>query len=288
MLKMKNLKLTLLLLTSILIVSCSKTEVTKQDSSELESVSAAAVAGLFKKRVLIEDFTGTWCGNCTSVAYAIEKVYENPNNQAVTVAIHSGNDPYKFTEVGPLHEYIFPSGTIALPEARLNRTNKWIDPDTNIVKALNMRSNNCGLGLALKSGLNDNTISLEVKIKFAQNYDGLKLVVYLLEDKLIYKQTNYSSYFASQTIMVGNSRFIPNFEHNHVLRKSLTNLLGNSISENSIDGNTISRSFSLAVPANIANKNNISFAAFVVDNNNTVINSRDSYINENQVFEENR
>lgn len=262
------------------IFSCSKTEVTRQESGELESVNAPAIPGLFKKRVLIEDYTGTWCGNCAVVSYAIEKVYENPKNNSVTVAIHSGPDPFKYPDVAPLHNYIFPNGVVSLPEARLNRTIRWKDQDTNLLDPINLRSNNCGLGLAIKSSLIDNTISLDIKTKFAQNYSGLKLVVYLLEDKLIYKQTNYSNYFNAVNP-------IQNFEHNHVLRKSLTNILGDNIMENTIDGKTISKNFSITVPSNIADFNNIGFAAFIVDENNTVINVRGASINEIQILEEN-
>ena len=156
---MKNLKKISFALLIFSIFSCSETTVTRQESGELESANAPAIGGLFKKRVLIEDYTGTWCGNCAVVSYAIEKVYENPNNASVTVAIHSGNDPYKFLDVAPLHAYIFPSGTVALPEARLNRNIVWKDQDTNLLDPINLRSNNCGLGLAIQSKLIDSNIS---------------------------------------------------------------------------------------------------------------------------------
>ncbi len=277
---MKNLINLLALICSISIISCSDTEVTRQETSEIESLNAPAIAGLFKKRVLIEDFTGTWCGNCVSVLFALEKIYETPNNSAVTVAIHSGNDPFKFVGVQPLHEYIFPNGNVSLPEARLNRNIVWKDQDTNIAEPLNLRSNNCGLGLSIKSNLTNQNINLNVEAKFAQNYSGLKIVVYLLENKLRYKQTNYTQYYTNATTIL-------DFEHNHVLRKSITNLLGDQIEETIEEGKTINKNYSFAVPANVAVSNNISFVAFIVDSNNNVINVRESYINQSQVLEEN-
>ena len=90
---MKFFYVFLLAVCYFVIFSCSKTEVTRQESGELESVNASAIPGLFKKRVFIQDYIGTWCGNCAVVSYAIEKVYENPKNNSVTVAIHSGPDP---------------------------------------------------------------------------------------------------------------------------------------------------------------------------------------------------
>ena len=261
-------------------LSCSETIVTRQEAGELETPTAPAIAGLFKKRVLIEDYTGTWCGNCTGVLYAIEKVHENPNDASVVVAIHSGNDPFKYLDFAPLQNYIFNGGSAILPEVRLNRTTQWIDPDTNILKPINLRSSNCGVGLAIKSTLTNNNISLDILAKFAQNYSGLKLVVYIVENKLIYKQTNYTNYFNAVNP-------IQNFEHNHVMRKSLTNVLGDNITEITKDGTTLNKNFLFAVPANIANTSNIGFVAFIVDQNNTAINVRGANINENQLFEEN-
>ena len=121
---------------------------------------------------------------------------------------------------------------------------------------------------------------MDIKTKFAQNYSGLKLVVYLLEGKLIYKQTDYSNYFNAVNP-------IQNFEHNHVFRKSLTNILDYNIMENTVDCKTIIKFFLITIPLNIYEVNNVGFVAFIVDENNTVINVRGARINEIQILEEN-
>jgi hypothetical protein len=162
-----------------------------------DSVDAPANFWLFQKRVLIEDYTGTWCGNCTRVSYAINKVEEQTDNM-VAVAIHNGNDPYHFAGIQPLKDLISPNGDLELPQSRLNRTITWTYPETsNIQQALNLTSNNCGLGLALKSSVAEGTINLDVKVKLAQNYENVKLVVYVLENHLFYRQYNYTNYFGA-------------------------------------------------------------------------------------------
>ena len=122
-------------------------------------------------------------------------------------------------------------------------------------------------------------INLTVNVKFAQNYSNLRLVVYVLENHLIYRQTNYSNFY-------GAVNPIPAFEHNHVLRASLTNLLGNAL-ENTNYNQTVTTNFAIPIPATVSNAENISFVAFVVEENNNVLNVRAAEKNENQTFQEN-
>lgn len=260
--------------------SCSDTIIVKEVADS--SVSAPPVSGYFKKRVLIEDYTGTWCGNCTRVSHAIDLVNDQ-TDKAVTVAIHSGNDPYNFIGIAPLKNLILGTNSLALPVSRLNRVTKWTFPEpTNVKQAIDLTGNNSGLGLAINSSILDNNLNLSVKINFAQaDYQNLKLVVYLLEDKLIYRQFNYTSFYDAVNP-------IPNYEHNHVLRNSMTNILGDEITNNIAVNQVVNKIFSLPIPTNVANKDNMSFVAFVVDNENNVINARASKINENQLFEQNQ
>jgi thiol-disulfide isomerase/thioredoxin len=261
-------------------ISCSETVIVKDVADT--SVTAPPVSGYFKKHVLIEDYTGTWCGNCTRVAHAVDLVVDQ-TDKAVTVAIHNGNDPYSFDGIAPLKNLILPNSPLALPVSRLNRVTKWTFPEpTNIKEAIDLTGNNSGLGLAMNSSIANGNLNLDVKINFAQaNFTNLKLVVYLLEDKLIYRQFNYTNFYNAINP-------IPDFEHNHVLRNSLTNILGDTISENILVNQSITRNFNLQIPSNISNPNNISFVAFIVGEDNKVINARAAKANENQLFEQNQ
>ena len=263
--------------------SCSETNVVYPDIVIDETVDAPPVSGQFKKHVLVEDFTGTWCGNCTRISYSIEKVMEQ-TDKAVAVAIHNGIDPYHFAGIEPLRNQIYPNTSdFPLPTVRLNRTIAWTYPEvSNIQQVKNLTSNNCGLGLAMNSIIVNGLISLDVELKLAQNYSNIKVVVYLLENHLIYDQRNYTDYFGAE-----NNPTIHDFEHNHVLRTSMTNILGDPITEETLFGKTITKSYSLAIPSSVSNSENLSFVAFVVDENNTVINCRASEGNQNQTFEEN-
>lgn len=275
---MKTFKLLGLLSAFAIAVSCSDTNAIYAEIDVNDAVDAPAVSGQFNKRVLLEDYTGTWCGNCTRVSYGIEQVQEQ-TDRSVVVAIHNGNDPYHFAGFQPLKDMISPEYDLELPQARLNRKIVWTHPDTNAQDAINLTSNNCGLGVAMTSTVSGGNINLDVNVKFAQNFTGLKLVVYVLENHLLYTQTNYSNYYDAQ-------HYIPNFEHNHVLRSSLTHLLGDQMTGTTF-GETVSRNFTVPIPANVANADNISFVAIVTDADNNAINSRACELGESQAFEEN-
>jgi len=273
----------------LLVVSCQDTEIIENRPDG--SSTAPPISGYFKKNVLIEDYTGTWCGNCTRVAWAIEEA-KATSDKVVSVAIHNGNDPFHFQGIAPLKNLILPNSPLALPVSRLNRMIVWDFPETsNVQQALDLTSNNSTIGLAMSSTVANGNINLDVKIKCLDDYQNLKLVVYLLEDKLYFNQRNYYN------DLYNGVNPIPNFEHNHVLRASLTNIVGEAIT-GTVNGATLTRNFSIPIPtitppSNFPNApqitpENISFVAFVTrGEDNIVINAREAKANENQNFQEN-
>lgn len=230
----------------------------------------------FRKRMLIEDYTGTWCGYCPRVAWAIELVH-NQTEYAVPVAIHrpSSNeaspvyDPYNYPEAAQLENSLGGSG--GYPKGFLNRTIQWtsLEPD-HIDQAIGLtQGENPKLGLAMTSAISEGNISLDVNVMFGKNFtNNLRLVVYVLENGLVYEQHNYTSYYDGVDIL-------EDFDHNHVLRATLTNIMGDDIdSTQATTGNVFTRSFTAPIPANVANADNIEFVAFVIDETGKVVNVR--------------
>ncbi|MQP25511.1 Omp28-related outer membrane protein [Flavobacterium sp. LMO8] len=232
----------------------------------------------FNKRVLIEDFTGTWCGYCPRVAYAIDLVNQETND-AVVVAIHRGNDPYNFSAAGALESQI---GLTGYPTAMLNRTTEWNYPETattSINQAVNLTSGvNPKVGVAMTTTTSGSSASVQVNVKFGSNFSNLKLVVYALENNLIYDQTNYTSYY-------GGSSVISDFEHDHVLRAVLsTSILGETITGSTNLNDEFSKTFNYNIPGNV-NAANVRFVAVVLDSSKKALNSREAGANETQTFE---
>lgn len=240
----------------------------------------------FTKRVLIEDYTGTWCGFCPRLVVAIERVMEQTPN-AVAVAIHRSSsnpndanyDPFNFDS--SIVEAL-PGVPAGYPKGMLNRTIRWTPLEqNNVPQALGLtQGDNPKLGIAIAGTLQNNQLSIDVKAKFAQNFENLNLVVYVLENGLVYNQVNYTNFFGAQNP-------IPNFVHDHVLRACLTNLLGDPIpSTQTTTGATFSRTFQVPVPSNIVNTDKIEIVAFITNADNRALNVRKANLGENQEFEE--
>lgn len=250
------------------------------ESNSITVVVQQNQTGGFVKRVLIEDYTGTWCGYCPRVAYGIEKVQE-VTDKAVVAALHYGpndEDPYHYN----LSSLISQANVQGFPTGKLNRAIEWSYPEPSNVSQVTALTEgaNAKVGLAMNATVANGNITLAVKAKFNQDYTGLKMVVYALENGLHYNQQNYTTYYNGASV-------IQNFQHDHVLRLSMTDLLGESISSTStVNNGTFTKSFAIPVPANVANAANLEFVAFIMDANNKVINVRKVVSGENQAFEE--
>ncbi|MXN91446.1 Omp28-related outer membrane protein [Flavobacterium sp. Sd200] len=256
-------------------LSSESLEVSFGDGSELN----------FRKRLLIEDYTGTWCGYCPRVAHAINLVHTQ-SEDVVTVAIHrpSSNpssivyDPYNYDASALEATLNIPS----YPKGFLNRRIVWSNPEpNNIAQAIALTQGaNPKLGLALKPVVSNGNITVDVSAKFGQDFSNLKLVVYVLENGLIYEQHNYTTYFDGVDV-------IPDFEHNHVLRACLTPILGEEVPAAQTKLYDIyTKTFSIPAPANIANIANVEFVAFLLDQDGKAINVRKAAPGDVQEFEE--
>lgn len=232
----------------------------------------------FNKRVLIEDYTGTWCQYCPRVSYSINQV-RLQSNDAVVVAIHRGaSDPYNFSAASVLESMI---GLTGYPTAMLNRKTNWTYPENNnVAQVINLTNGtNPRIGLAMTNSVNsaNGNVTVQVNVKFGKNFSGLKLVVYALEDNLLYNQTNSTSFYGGVNPIAG-------FNHKDVLRAFLTtNILGDDILGTTTVNGVYTRSFVYNLGG--AQASNIHFAAFVVDSSGNALNSRDALTNEIQTFE---
>jgi thiol-disulfide isomerase/thioredoxin len=233
----------------------------------------------FNQNVLIEDYTGTWCGYCPRISHAIDLVNQQ-TSEAVVVAIHRGSsDPYNFP-AGVLEDLI---NLLGYPTAMLNRTTEWNNPEPNNVnQVINLTSGLADVGLAIGSSLDGFGMNINVKVKFGGQFShsSAKLVLYVLEDGLLFDQSNNTSYYGGSTV-------ISNFEHNHVLRASLSNLMGDQIpaTEYSED-NVYELNYTSAIPSNISVNENMTLVAFVTNEYNAALNVRVANFGETQIFEE--
>ena len=231
----------------------------------------------FKKRVLVEDYTGTWCGWCPRISYAIEKL-EEATDDAVIVAAHQG-DPMQFNKISSLMSAFSVNG---FPTGIVNREATWTYPQPDNVGQVTAKlAQKAYIGLAINSSLDGNNLSINAKVKMGYNYNTLKLAVYIVEDNLVYDQENYTSYYGGVSVL-------KDFKHHNVLRESLTNILGDQLpNENVGHDKLFERNFTYSIPP-AYNNSNIKIVAFVTPGSSkAVLNVRGAKIGDEQSIEQN-
>ncbi|AMA49417.1 MULTISPECIES: Omp28-related outer membrane protein [Flavobacterium] len=263
-------------LSVFLLLSCSKENATSEPISQTNiDNEVASTTSKFIKNALIEDYTGAWCGWCPRVSYSITKVKES-TTKVVSVAIHRGSsgggfDPYSYSGSLPAVIKSFPTGM-------LNRKIEWKTPQNSYInQVIDLTKDNADLGIAMNSIVDSGNINLDIKVISTKDHNDLKFVVYVVEDGLIFNQSNYTSFY-------GGGSVIKDFIHNDVLRECLTNIYGDALGE--IKANTLLvKKLNIPLPKNVKNVNKMKFVTMILNNNGESLNVREVAPNVNQTFE---
>ncbi len=238
-------------------------------------VTAVASGTGYKHNVLVEEYSGNWCGNCPRILYGVD-LLQQQTNKAIVVSTHLfGGDPFINSDGNNLAAQ---QGVSGVPNGFINRTISWNGPQyENVPQVINTIQASVPAGVAIKSTINNNNLSITVKVGYIQPLTGgAKLTVYLVEDKLYSTQRNYSAN------LYGGQSSISNFEYNGVLRKVISSLSGDVIGSS---GNSNEKTYSLALPSNITNIVNTRIVAFITNSAGTVVNVQQVKVGEEKMFE---
>ncbi len=236
-------------------------------------------------KVLVEDYTGTWCGWCWYMAESIDDALV-ASDDVVPVAIHNG-DPMVYANESALASEFGVSG---YPAGRINRIHEWNQSSqgNGIYYTFNQLQNYLdipvGLGLGIDSNISGSSVNVSVKVGYDITYsNNLKLVVYLLEDNLVYTGSAQYKYYTDSTPTESFSNFI----HKHVLWLSFTDDFGDIIPSSDTEaGDIYTVNLSKIIPDEVVDNNNLSIVAFVVnEDTNEVINVQKANIGVNQDFD---
>jgi len=247
-----------------------------------QSSFATAASNLkFEKNVLVEQYTGTWCGYCTRAIAQIDNLY-SLNKKIVHIALHL-SDQMTFS----MNSNLFSSfGFTGVPTVHTDRAATWNGSTTAIADM----QKPADAGLAINVTGSGTNINVVVQSKFGASFpDGVKLTVYMLEDGIVANQTNYYNTDPSHPFY-GKGNPVPNFVHNNVLIKIGTDMFGDLIPSVEVGaGKVYSRSFTFS---NISSDKfpKLKVAAFLTHNGGSkfkqVINSVVASVGENKNFVE--
>jgi len=226
------------------------------------------------RKVVLQEFTGVYCGYCPDGHVRAENLKSaNPGN-VVLINIHSGSfanvntgQPDLKTSVGNAIDPMTGMNILGYPAGDINRTNfgstltpsyaqqtvspwgmaqsrgTWSATATNSI--LNQSSY---VNVALQGSVDVTTrvLTVQVEVYYTANSPVAtnSLNVFLLENKVIGPQTNYGNPYWN----LSNYNQDGTYNHNHVLRASLTNNFGITIPTTTM-GTTYTTTLTYTVPA---------------------------------------
>ncbi len=229
------------------------------------------------QNVLLEDFTGQDCGNCP-IGHSIAKgLYESNPDRISLVAVHAGTLAAPFLPKYP-DDWRTPEGQYYLltqvgademPKARMNR-----NPDSHIAYSPGVwvARTNAALAetppvhLQIAANYNSENKHLNVHVNH-QWFQGLtgeyRLVILLNESHIIAPQLWYGN----------DPTYVPDYEHNHMMRTSVSGATGRVITNNPTLGSNATNSYTIDWNSNWLPEN-CEIVAFITEGENgRVLNS---------------
>lgn len=190
------------------------------------------VPATFTQKVLIEEFTGEWCGYCPDGALKLEAAVDQHPGLVFGAAIHDG-DPYEISSLNTTFQTTF--NVTGYPSGMVNRTPQGttVCLDRNFWQsfATSLLAGNPPCGLAMTSyTTGTDSFYVQVHAGFNTALTGNHyLTVYVIEDEIVSNgQANYYNN-DSNSPLYGLGNPIVGWKHNHVVRQVLTAPLGDPI-----------------------------------------------------------
>ena len=218
------------------------------DYSDTTSFISTGSPSNFTKKVLLEDFTGTWCPQCPPAAAAVANAV-NSNANIFGVGYHY-NDPMQIPETAFWTNHYnvtgFPTVYVNGPDNRWNYS--------SMSQVNNELSEEATLGLSVEAEIVGGKLDLELNIGFKSSpVEEVKLMIYLIEGTA-----------TSSSPQSGSSQGT-NYVHNDILREVYTDQLGDVIPpSNTLSGGIYTRTMTgLDIPENTTDFNDLKVVVFV-------------------------
>lgn len=238
----------------------------------------------YPRKVVMEEFTGTWCGWCPRGMAAINKLQHDFPEDFIAIAVHSG-DNFEAETYAPVlgtvagYPYAFINRTIeADPYHGLSQEDYGIKDLVESVKALPTEAQ---IGVSSKLSEDQKEIQITSYSKFNMSMpDASSYVIayVLLEDKLMGMQTNYySKSMSSQTGFTEANlpaELLPYYNSSSSFLATYNDVacdiydawgIEGSMSGAIQSGKAKEHSYTIPVTSNIKNLKNVSVVALLMD-----------------------
>lgn len=186
-------------------------------SSISRTLSTTGLAFLPTRHVMLEETTGTWCGNCPTGIYTIEKIAEDEAyaDRFHPISIHVGDDPMKVDN----YEYMFGIGAVA-PVMRVDRGQDAVmvgnldfkydpsNPNTAAAKIISHFDNLALADIHLQAAYDpsdDSRINVTTDIIPAVTLDGARYRVgYVLTENNVYNEDTKNARWRQANYLSGD------------------------------------------------------------------------------------
>lgn len=257
------------------------------------------------RKVLLEEFTGIYCGYCPDGHQKANAVHDADPNNVVLVNIHAGGyanvavgEPdFKTPEGTAINNMTGTDGTVSVPmgitgypAGDVNRTvfsgqgmtsggmagdrGKW----ASWASTIKSQPAYCNVALQGTIDVTTRVLTVEAQVYYTANSPQATnyLNIFLLEDSVTGPQHNYGNPYYN----LSNYNADGTYNHNHVLRKALTPTFGTAIATTTT-GSMFSTTVSYTVPltygatgkTNPCSLGNLHLAGFVTETDVNVINA---------------
>lgn len=238
---------------------------------------------LFKKHLLMQEFTSNTCGNCVAMVNNIN-YYQSLYPERIEVMAYHGTMDEKHPDPMRVHAYMDVLTTAfnlhGYPTVVIDQAKVWsmseAGADIDVKDYIN-KPGTVGIGISTKQ--DGNKLSIDVKVKATEIFEHqCRVAVVMVENKLISPQLEY--YMDNGR----KERWIEDFEHNHVVRVYLTDIWGDMQEKGAIGrGKEWTKTYTYNFPDNSQipeeidkrKPENMEVVVFVTNaENNQVLNSR--------------
>lgn len=202
----------------------------KEETTDNKSDSGLTAPSSFTKKVLLEEFTGAWCGWCVDGHLRVDQMMAATPNRIIPVMVHSGDgmepSEYKAYYQGTFSVSGFPTGMVNRAPGTdgkpVQSRNVW----QTMAASEMAKTAKCGLTIDAKNVSGD-AVTVKVSVGYGDNVTTPQnLVIALLEDKVTgtgaaFDQKNFYNnragseshpFFSQPATIVG-------YEHKYVLRR---------------------------------------------------------------------
>lgn len=234
------------------------------------TTTVASATQLADKHVLIEYYSGEWCGWCPDGAVAIQAVKNEFEGRVIASTIHEGD----FMENASGNAMIsafgitgFPSGTVDRKSPAGGGSEVLNRGEFRDAVAAQLTNSQVPIGIDIEQTYNCNTRQILIKVNadfYAPFSEKSRIMFFVQEDGVTGQaQRNFTNNTAGHPYQ-GLGDPIPNYSHKDVYRGTNGSVYGQAIAQNIEAGKRYSQLFTFNVPATGVDLNKLYIVAAVV------------------------